>query len=735
MNRLSRRCLLVLWLLLLLAGCGANDDDDNDASPAADDDALDDDASVDDADTLDDDILDDDILDDDTSDDDTSDDDTIDDDSDDDDATPYWEDGVDFGPVSMDEYRLVADQGLSSWEMTAGLTAKDALLTSQSVHWVAALDVESGLYYLWHRAGEMIFERTIGEDGLEIAIVEQVGDDPFPNQDPMFAAGYDAELALYENPLGVQLPDLGYAADDPRVGWIPLDHYSYPDALERIAQIFDSPHGPDLAFGVFPWQMGGGGSHGNLGVLQSRATLLLAGAGGAPGLLEQSARLSDIAPTALALLGVDPVEGVDRRGHRVTSNLLTWQGGRVLTEALTDPSVQGLADNVVVILFDGLNPNELYHHYESPDGLDLPNFFELIENGAFYRGGAIVGWPSYSFPGHSTIGTGADYGHHGLCTNNVYLRDDGDTLSVTWLTDRLENILADPAAEMEYVMQFFHDERGVETLFGATHRTFGDWDLAHPGTWGDAYVGSVNEPTVMDADYSAFALLELVAPLWPAPTDGSPFDALADLSVPLQFVAMMNDPTHRPPKLVYASFFGTDGEGETTGPHSDALRETLQQMDDYLGAILQSYRHQGLYERTAFLIVSDHGMELQQPDTKDPWLPKLDAAGLRYTATGGTGILFLHVLRLSSSVDTFTGGEETTFTVTAINDDTLAPQAGVALTLPGGTCQPCTPQTDDAGQADFTVTPTTGETMHLSAVHDAYCPAALALTVVAPERN
>lgn len=722
MNRLARRYGIFLLLLVLLAACGADDSSDDDASPGDDDTGIDDDDDTVDDDTTDDDATDDDAVDDDTTD-------------DDDDATPYWEGGEDLGPVPLDEYRLLVDQGLSVWEYGAGLAAKDALLTSASIHWVAALDAETGLYLLWHRDGELIFARTIGEDGLEFDILSQLGPDPFPNQDPMTGAGYENEMALLINPESIQMTEHGYAENDPRVGWIAPEDDSFPFAYERITQIFDSPNGPDLVYGCYPSHAGGIGSHGNLGVMQSRATLLLSGAGIQPGVIDDAVHLVDIAPTVLALLGGDPVAGIDRRGHRVTNNLVTWQDGRVLTETLADPSIQGAAERVFILLFDGLTPNELYYHYENVDGLDLPNLFELIENGAFYRGGAVVGWPSFTFPGHNTIGTGTWQGHHGLVTNTIRLRGEDETLRVTWYLDRLEEILADPQAELDNYLRYYHDERGIETLYQATHRTFGDWNLLRPGTWTDAYTACVNEPTMLGADYSPFALLELVAGIWPGQVKYDDiFYDLADLSVPLQTIAMLPDPTHDVPKLVYASFYTTDHLGEVHGPHSDFIREQLVILDGYVGMILDAYKKRNLYDTTAFLVISDHGMELMQPGVQDPWLPRLGDAGLRYTS-GCTGTIYLLVMRLESSQSEFVGEVETTFTVTVTDDDTLAPVEDVALTLTGGSCQPCIAVTDDAGRGAFTVTPSVGENMSLTAAHGDFCPAALELTVVAPERN
>lgn len=729
---------LITILPLAVFACGEGNDSssDDDSTPPVDDDFIDDDDVDDDLaddDAIDDDANDDDSTDDDVIDDDTIDDDVVDDDTGDDDTTPYWEGGEDLGPVPMEVYRLQDDQGLNAWEWETGIAAKDAALASSSVMFIATLEVETGLYYLWHHDGELVFSRTIGDDGLEFEIVNQIGPDLFPSQDPTIAMGYDAEIAMLENPGGIQMTEHGYEEDDPRVGWIPDDQQSYPLAFERIAQLFDSPYGPDIAMGVFPSHGGGVGSHGNLGVMQSRATLLLSGAGIRPGILiDDAVKLVDLAPTALALLGAEPTEGIDRRGHYVTRSMLTWQDGRVLAEVLTNPALQGLSDQVVILLFDGLAPNELYFHYENQggQGWDLPNFFELIENGAFYRGGAVVGWPSFTFPGHNTLGTGVYQGHHGFVANEVYDRITGDTITVTWYLDQIEEILADPVAALEAYLGFFHEERDVETLFQATHRSFGDWELERPITWGKAYTSSVNEMTFYDADYSPYVILEIASALLPELDKSDPY-AIADVSVPLQIGAMLFDPTHQAPKITYASFYSTDHTGEQHGPHSDFLREELVEMDRYVGFILDFYRSHGLYDRTTFIITSDHGMELLQPGLFDPWTPYLNTAGIRYRSLPGN-LLLLMVMRLLPSQSSFPAGVETTFSVTVANDDNEQPVEGAAVTLTGGTCQPCQETTGPDGVVWFTVTPTAGENLQLTADQDDFNQAAIALEVYQP---
>ncbi len=735
--------LMLLALLAPLIGCQTADDDD-DASggddtwsddDTGDDDDIDDEAADDDSvddDITDDDLVDDDTTDDDTNDDDDTDDDTVDDDATDDDTVPYWSGGTDLGPVSMDEYRPIVDQGLNAYEWTAGLAAKTALLESASVMWVATLDVENDLYYLWHQKGELTFTRTIGDAGLVFEIVDQTGPDPFPSTDPMFAAGYDVELALFENPNGVQMPEHGYAIDDPRVGWIPLDQYSYPFALERIAQIFDTPNGPDLAFDLYPTHSGGTGTHGNLGVMQSRALLMLAGAGvKQDGLIERAARLADVVPTALALVGAEPTEGIDSRGHRITNALHRWQDGDVLLDAMTYPGVQGLADQVVIIAFDGLTPNELYYHYEhqGSGGWDLPHFFELMDQGVFYRGGAIVGWPSMSLPGHTTIGSGAYQGHHGLISNSVYDRTSGEEFYFDWFIEHAQELLRNPQLAMDYYQQFYEADRGLENVFEAAHRSFGAWDLLRPGTWGNAYNAAVNEMTVIGADYGLYALLQLAAMIIPGGDYDPQVYELADMTVPVQVSLILGDPTHTAPKITLVSFYATDNAGETDGPHSDAVREQLVKIDGYLGQIMDRYRDAGLYEHTAFILVSDHAMELVEPGTFDDWHAYLNNAGVAYQMVSGS-LMLVPAMRLSTSQATLPAGQASTFTVTVLNDDTLLPLAGTTLALTGGDCAPCTATTDDQGQAEFTVTPVSGEDLTLLAENNGFNDATMTLEVV-----
>src|SRR5207244_5751795 len=103
---------------------------------------------------------------------------------------------------------------------------------------------------------------------------------------------------------------------------------SYPYAYASVAQLFEDPRAPDLAVVHTPahnWEERGGhrGEHGSLDLVQSRAPLVLSGAGVRKlGRIEAHARMVDVAPTLAALAGVEPHDG----------SLLRRQDGRVLSE-------------------------------------------------------------------------------------------------------------------------------------------------------------------------------------------------------------------------------------------------------------------------------------------------------------------------------------------------------------------------------------------------------------------
>src|SRR5581483_5801125 len=194
------------------------------------------------------------------------------------------------------------------------------------------------------------------------------------------------EVLLGRNPVAVQDPlaftPLTAELADPSP---PNARNSYPDAYARLASLFAADAAPDIAVvhtGRHHWPDQGGhaGEHGSLNVVQSRAPLLLSGAGvTARGMLPISARVVDVAPT-LAWLAGAPLGSL----------------GDMDGQALVDVLVPE-AQHVVGLLWDGCNSNSLYALARAGE---LPNVARLLGQGCAFVGGAIAEFPSVTLVNH-----------------------------------------------------------------------------------------------------------------------------------------------------------------------------------------------------------------------------------------------------------------------------------------------------------------------------------------------
>jgi hypothetical protein len=161
----------------------------------------------------------------------------------------------------------LAGQGLDSEQTESGNRAIHALLTDPGVGEQVDLvftwrgdDPADGAYEVWSARGMVRFRRLIADDGsLAFEVLETVGVNPVANQDGLALATLAAECDAARSG--------GFDADDPARRFIAPEQQTYPFAYERIAQLFDSPHAPDLAVSPRDWCSGSQpGTHGALHV-------------------------------------------------------------------------------------------------------------------------------------------------------------------------------------------------------------------------------------------------------------------------------------------------------------------------------------------------------------------------------------------------------------------------------------------------------------------------------------
>ncbi|MGB8652514.1 MAG: alkaline phosphatase family protein, partial [Mycobacteriales bacterium] len=384
---------------------------------------------------------------------------------------------------------------------------------------------------------------------------------------------------------------------DPVADQDPLSDASYPFAAERLHSLFSDSRAPDLAVvhtDAHHWPERGGhlGEHGSLGALQSRAPLLLAGAGvSARGVLDRAVRTVDVGAT-LSVLAGGRYDGMDG----VPIDLAVPTGGRV-----------------VGLLWDGAPSGQLLALAASGA---LPNVARLLERGVALRGGAVAEFPSVTLVNHTCALTGVGPGRHGIVHNAYYDRERG------------EQVVANSNATWHGAVDLLRP--GVQTVFQRV-----------PGR-----TACVNDPVDAGADYTTFGLIRdnggthgLLDAL-PAPADdphtsqahldngdyawGSQVDAAGLVQVLDLWGA------DDPPSLTWWNTTLTDAAHHAGGPGSAIARAGLRDADARLGVWLDLLEERRLWESTTVLLTADHGMAGADPACTGDWDVALEQAGIPF---------------------------------------------------------------------------------------------------------
>jgi phosphonoacetate hydrolase len=429
--------------------------------------------------------------------------------------------------------------------------------------------------------------------GLACLSVDRVsvrrGRNPVALQDP-----------LAFTPLSAELADPSPANED----------NSYPWAYERLSSLFRAAAAPDLVVvhtGKHYWPDQGGhrGEHGSLNLVQSRAPLILSGAGVvARGMLPLAARVVDVGPTLAWLAGTPLAELDDMDGA-----------------ALVDLAVAGPARHVVGLLWDGCNSNSLY---AMAGAGELPHVARLLRAGCALSGGAIAEFPSVTLVNHTSALTGVGPGRHGI-VNNAYF----DRRSAV-------QVLTNNAATWHRWSEWLSP--GVRTVF---ERVSG-------------MTASVNEPVDNGADYSTFGLVRaggsndgaksMMDSLLPDPAKdalatqehvatnadyawSSSVDAIGVEQVLSLWPAASSGEW---PRLMWWNTLLTDTGHHEGGPHSPIARDAMRDADRRLGVFLEHLDRIGAFESTVFLLTSDHGSEGADPSCVGDWDEPLRAAGIEF---------------------------------------------------------------------------------------------------------
>lgn len=454
--------------------------------------------------------------------------------------------------------------------------------------------------------GDVTFRRRAVDGRYHYEVVSTNGRDPLADQSTDRLVGHDEERR--------------------RAQPSPTEN-AYPHAFESIAQFFDATHAPDLLATHTAAHMSDGnpGQHGSLGAVQARAPFLAAGAGiRSSGTVERSTRVVDVAPTIAALLDLAPhPDGRGPTGERRHDARLSRQDGDPV-EALLDGRH---ARHVVVVLLDGCNANLLHDCMATGEA---PHLAGIVERGTEYLHGAYASLPTATLANHTTALTGAHPGHTGVLHHTWRNRHDGS----------VPDLLA--FDQMFWAMQ--HLSPDVETLFQAIERS-------RPG----AHTTATFEFCDTGATTSSFAMvrngtggdlpeLEQVRHLDRACAEHSEvyrFMSRVDhLSLEHALAAWSGQDGAPLPTLTWCSLALTDEAGHASGPHGGLARAAVRDSDSRVGELLAAVDRAGALDRTAVLVIADHGMEQADPDVSASWTDELLATGVAHTEVGG-GLIYL----------------------------------------------------------------------------------------------
>ncbi len=501
----------------------------------------------------------------------------------------------------------------------AALRAPELASIIDLVAWPSAERDELGRpmhIYIADHAGIAEFSALVPE-GI---VVE--GRHPIPSTDPMAFLPYSAEVA---NPSPAH------------------DDNAYPLPWLRLWSFFTDRRSPDIAIihtagHYFPDEHGHRGEHGSLDVIQSRAPMVLSGAGvKVRGNVDGYVRLVDVMPTLAYVAGVDE------------ESLAALDG--VVRHELVDRS----ATYVIGLLWDGGHPGSLLDLAQRGE---LPGIARLLERGCAMTGGAVAEFPSLTLVNHTSMLTGVGPGRHGVVGNVYYDRD----------TD--QRVVPNDAATWHRVFELYRP--GVTTLFEAVTtarpdaRTASINEMTERGSWASTFGlvraalanGDAADPGEAESAQSR-DFLTTIRSLLPDPKqselvthqrcfEDDDFDLYSaiDLLGLNTIVGLFSNPAPEWPAVTWWSQYATDAAHHAGGPRSAIALDGLRDCDRRLVVLLDHLESQGILDETLILLTADHGFESANESIRGSWQPALhtalDPLGVSWRDEG-PGFLYLGV--------------------------------------------------------------------------------------------
>jgi predicted AlkP superfamily pyrophosphatase or phosphodiesterase len=268
--------------------------------------------------------------------------------------------------------------------------------------------------------------------------------------------------------------------------------------------------------------------------------------------------------------------------------ILIFLGGAIYNYGQASSAGQTTAaprpDHVILISVDGMPPD----YYTAPEklGLRAPTLTMMKQGGAYADGMEGV-YPTVTYPQHTTMVTGLRPAAHGIVQNRIF-EAPGEPQTRYWF--------------------WYSKALKTETL----------WTVAKKAGLTTAAVGwpvtvgaeiDYNVPEIFDPSENPYTWNWIAKNSTPGLLEKAlGADLKKDSSADERFTLISEFivKNYRP-NLLLIHLIDLDGTHHRNGPRTKPAIETAEREDGYIHRIIEATKQAGIFEKTTFFIVSDHG--------------------------------------------------------------------------------------------------------------------------------
>ncbi len=249
--------------------------------------------------------------------------------------------------------------------------------------------------------------------------------------------------------------------------------------------------------------------------------------------------------------------------------------------------------HLILISIDGLKPEYLTQREKL--NLKIPNLARLMEMGSYTEGAEGV-FPTVTYPSHSSIVTGVRPAKHGITHNTVFDPLGTNQSGWFWYAEAIKAKTLWQAAK----------ERGAITASVFWPVTVGaDMDYNIPEHWRAKTPEDIHLLRALCFPPGILQDIEReYGELSPKFYEQNQVEGLTDQ---MRANALKYLIIHKKPNLLLGHLTNLDDAQHESGPFSEESLQTLERIDGLIGQIIEAVRTAGIYDETAFAIVSDHG--------------------------------------------------------------------------------------------------------------------------------